>query len=87
MGLLQEVNLHIKMNKVRKKGSKQTESLVITTREIRSESCRSVAWYHWAILIWILNNAVDVVGFVSQSVWALVVDIGGLLYSYIVTKK
>ena len=40
-----------------------------------------------AIISWILNRAVEVVGWVSQNVWALVVGIGGLLYTYMVTKK
>ena len=40
-----------------------------------------------AILSWILNKAADVVGWVSQNLWALVVGIGGLLYTYMVTKK
>ena len=40
-----------------------------------------------AILSWILNKASDVVGWVSQNLWALVVDVGGLLYMYMVTKK
>ena len=38
------------------------------------------------ILSWILNRAVDVVGWVSQNPWALVVGIGGLLYTYTVTN-
>ena len=40
-----------------------------------------------AILTWILNRATDVVGQASQNLWALVVGIGGLLYTYMVTKK
>ena len=40
-----------------------------------------------AILSWILNKALDVVGWVSQNVWALVLGIGGLFYTYMVTKK
>ena len=40
-----------------------------------------------AIISWILNRAADVVGWVSQHLWALVVGIGGLLYTYMVTKK
>ena len=38
------------------------------------------------ILSWILNRAKDVVGWVSQHLWALVVGIGGLIYTYMVTK-
>ena len=36
---------------------------------------------------WILNRAKDVVGWVSQSLWVLVVGIGGLIYTYMVTRK
>ena len=36
---------------------------------------------------WILNRAKDVVGWVSQNLWALVVGIGGLIYMYMVTRK
>ena len=35
------------------------------------------------IISWILNGAKDVVGWVSQNLWALVVGIGGLIYTYI----
>ena len=36
---------------------------------------------------WILNRAKDVVGWVLQNLWALVVGIGGLIYMYMVTRK
>ena len=39
------------------------------------------------IISWILNRAEDVVGWVSQDLWALVVGIRGLIYTYIVTKS
>ena len=39
-----------------------------------------------AILSWILNKASDVVGWVSKNLWALVVGITCLLYTYMVTK-
>ena len=37
------------------------------------------------IISWILNRAKDVVGWISQNLWALVVGIGGLIYMYMVT--
>ena len=40
-----------------------------------------------AILSWILNRAAELVGWVLQNIWALVVSIEGLLYTYMVTKK
>ena len=39
------------------------------------------------IISWILNRVKDVVGWVSQNLWALVVGIGGLIYAYMVTRK
>ena len=39
------------------------------------------------IISWILNRGKDVVGWVSQNLWALVVSIGGLIYTYMVTRK
>ena len=39
------------------------------------------------IISWILNRAKDVVGWVSQNLWALVVGIGGLIYTYMVTRN
>ena len=39
------------------------------------------------IISWVLNRVKDVVGWVSQNLWALVVGIGGLIYIYMVTRK
>ena len=39
------------------------------------------------IISWILNRAKHVVGWVSQNLWALVVGIGGLIYTYMVIRK
>ena len=39
-----------------------------------------------AIISCILNKATDVVGWVSQNLWALVVGIGDLIYTYMVSK-
>ena len=39
------------------------------------------------IISLILNRAKDVVGWVSQNLWALVVGTGGLIYTYMVTRK
>ena len=39
------------------------------------------------IISWILNRAKDVVGWESQNLWALVEGIGGLIYTYMVTRK
>ena len=39
------------------------------------------------ITSWILNRAKDVVGWVLQNLWALVVGVGGLIYTYMVVRK
>ena len=39
------------------------------------------------IISWILNRAKHVVGWVSQNLRAMVVGIGGLIYTYMVTRK
>ena len=39
------------------------------------------------IISWILNRVKDVVDLVSQNLWALVVGIGGLIYTYMVMRK
>ena len=39
------------------------------------------------IISWILNRAKDVVGWVSQNLWALVLGIEGLIYTYMVTRR
>ena len=39
------------------------------------------------IISWILNRAKDVVGWVSQNLWALIVGVGGLIYTYMVTRR
>ena len=40
-----------------------------------------------AIISWILNKVKDAVGWVSQNLWALVVGVGGLIYTYIVMRS
>ena len=39
------------------------------------------------IISWILNRVKDVAGWVSQNLWALVVGVGGLIYTYMVMRK
>ena len=39
------------------------------------------------IISWILNRSKDIVGWVSQNLWALVVGIGGLIFTYMVTRR
>ena len=39
------------------------------------------------IISWILNRVKDIVGWVLQNLWALVVGIGVLIYTYVVMRK
>ena len=39
------------------------------------------------IISWVLNRAKDIAGWVSQNLCALVVGVGGLIYTYMVMRK
>ena len=39
------------------------------------------------IISWILNRTKDVMGWVLQNLWVLVIGVGDLVYTYMVTKK
>ena len=39
-----------------------------------------------SIISWILNRAKEVVGWLSQNLWALITGIGVLMYTYFMTK-
>ena len=39
-----------------------------------------------AILSWILNRAKEVIGWLSQNLWALITGVGVLVYRYFITK-
>ena len=39
-----------------------------------------------AILSWILNRAKEVIGWLSQNLWALITGVGVLIYTYFMTK-
>ena len=38
------------------------------------------------ILSWILNRAKEVIGWLSQNLWALITGVGVLVYTYFMTK-
>ena len=54
---------------------------------LRVKAAKALPGIIGSILNWILNKASDVVGCVSQNLWALVVGTRGLLYTYMVTKS
>ena len=39
-----------------------------------------------SIISWILNRAEEVIGWLSQSLWALITGVGVLIYTYFMTK-
>ena len=39
-----------------------------------------------SIISWILNRAKEVIGWLSQNLWALITDVGVLIYTYFMTK-
>ena len=39
------------------------------------------------IVSWILNRAKEAVGWLSQNLWALIVGVGGFVYTYLVTRR
>ena len=39
-----------------------------------------------SIISWILNRAKEVIGWLSQNLWALIAGVGVLIYTYFVTK-
>ena len=39
-----------------------------------------------SILSWILNRAKEVIGWLSQNLWALIIGVGVLIYIYFMTK-
>ena len=40
-----------------------------------------------SIVSWILNRAKEAVGWLSQNLWALIVGVGGLVYTYLVMRR
>ena len=54
---------------------------------LRMKAAEALPGIIGGIISWILNRAKDIVGWVSQNLWALVVGIGGLIYMYMVTRK
>ena len=63
------------------------KALSLLLGRLRVKAAKALPGIIGAILNWILNKASDVVGCVSQNLWALVVGTRGLLYTYMVTKS
>ena len=63
------------------------EALALLLGKLGMKAAEALPGIIGGIISWILNRAKDVVGWVSQNLWALVVGIGGLIYTYMVTRK
>ena len=65
---------------------KPAESLAISTGRLGMESAEVLPGIIGEIISWILNRTANMVGWVLQNLWALIVVIESLLYTYAVTK-
>ena len=63
------------------------KALALLLGKLGAKAAEALPGIIGGIISWILNRAKDVVGWVSQNLWALVVGIGGLTYTYMVTRK
>ena len=63
------------------------KALASLLRKLGMKTAEALPGIIGGIISWILNRAKDVVVWVSQNLWALVVGIGGLIYTYMVTRK
>ena len=59
---------------------KKLKALASLLGKLRIKAAEALPGIIGGIISWILNRAKDVVGWVSQNLWALVVGIGGLIY-------
>ena len=69
-----------------KKGLKEwirnkLKALASLPGRLSMKAAEALAAITGATLSWVLNKATDVIGWMSQNLWALVVGIGGLLYT------
>ena len=63
------------------------KALALLLGQLGIEAAEALPGIIGGIISWILNRAIDVVGWVSQNLRALVVGTGGLIYTYMVTRK
>ena len=63
------------------------KALALLLSQLSTKEAETLPGIIGTIISWVLNKAADVVGWVSQNLWALVVGIGGLIYTYMVSRK
>ena len=64
----------------------QIESSIALLRKLADKALASLPGIIGSIISWILNRAKEVIGWLSQNLWALITGIGVLIYTYFVTK-
>ena len=75
-----------------KKGAKefikdQLKALASLLGKLASKAADALPGIIGSIISWLLNRAKEAVGWLSQNLWALMVGVGGLIYTYMVTRK
>ena len=54
--------------------------------KLADKALASLTGFIGSIISWILNRAKEVVGWLSQNLWALITGVGVLIYTYFMTK-
>ena len=67
--------------------SSKLKALALLLGKLGVKAAEALSGIIGGIISWILNRAKAVVGWVSQNLWALVVGVGGVIYTYMVTKR
>ena len=66
---------------------KKLKALVSLLGRLGIKAAEALPGIIGGIISWILNRAKYVVDWVSQNLWALLVGVGGLIYTYMVTRR
>ena len=65
---------------------KQIESSITIIRQLADKALASLPGIIGLILSWILNRAKEVIGWLSQNLWALITGVRVLIYTYFMTR-
>ena len=64
----------------------QIKKLLQLLEKLAGKALASLPAIIGSIVSWILNRAKEVVGWLSQNLWALITGVGVLIYTYFMTK-
>ena len=65
---------------------KQIKALSQLLGKLADKALASLPGIIGSIISWILNRAKEVIGWLSQNLWALITGVGVLIYTYFMTK-